>query len=706
MFRSLRPAALGVPMLAAFLPPAVAQSSLPDMVVTAPAIPRDRVGPVDGIRALTAESATRTATPINEIPQSIQVLPQQLLQEQGSVSLEDALRNAPAVQPPNPLNYNQTLTTRVRGFRAEVYRDGLSAFFDGGAAQSLLGVARIEVVKGPSGSLFGGGYGGGLGGLVNVVSLLPEQSNSATAGVRLGPYGFRNPFFDVNQRAGTIAADGTEVLVRVQGEHLQTRGFVDGIREDSHTLIPAVTVRNDRTSLTFQGFFSQRNATEYPGLPVAVAVNPGSFAATRFFNPNSPDAPRSVSARNGMTALLDHRIDDVWTARLAGRFSVTNLEEKGQGLFSTADPTLSAFPRANFYLTQDQTQVSAVPMLEGRFTTGPARHTLLVGAELDQVTDQGGTGFGFTSPFRLASPDHAPYRRPAPGPFQFDNRYTTVAAFVQDQVTLWDRLHLLGALRLAQLEIDSRDPSGAGFTATTSRLLPRVGIGYEVLPGVTPFLGWGQGMRGDPYVSLPSGTPQPEYSEQIEAGVKLDLGLGLAATLAYFDITRRNVAVADPNVLFAQRQTGEQRSHGFDAELLWQPNPHLSVLATYAHINAEVTEDTVLAKGTAVGYVPRDAGRVWASYRMLDTGPTWLRGVTFGAGVQAASGAPVGDGGTRTKGYMTFDAQVAYDSGPLRLALTGRNLADQDYFVAYEYFGGAVAPGAPRSVFLTAALRF
>lgn len=676
---------------------------LPDLFVTAPAPEGDRIGPVQGLRALTAESATRTDTPITQIPQSIQVLPGALLREQGSVTLEDALRNAPAVQAPSALNFNQTLSTRVRGFRAEIYRDGLISFFDAGAAQSLLGVARIEVLKGPSGTLFGGGYGGGIGGLVNIISTLPETANFASAGVRFGSYGLANPFVDVNRVA---QVGGVQVLGRVQGEYFGDSSYIQGFRENNYNIIPAVTLRTAETTLTVQGTFSRRSATEYPGLPAQVAINPAGFGASRFFNVSNPAGPPSVSTRNGVTVLFERRLTNDWMLRFAGRFTTSNLEEAGQALFATATPGLTTFPRANFYLTQDQTQLSLLPTLEGRFVTGPARHTLLVGIEGDRVTDQGSTGFSPTLPFRLATPDRVPYLRPPPGLLQINNTYSTIAGFVQDQVTLWDRLFLVAALRLANLEIDSRNAAGVGFTASNTRLLPRLGLGYEVVPGVTPFVGWGLGMRGDPYVSLPSGAPRPELSEQVEVGVKLDFGFGLSGTLALFNITRQNVAVADPNVLFAQRQTGEQRSRGFDAELLWQPNRHLSILATYAYTDAEITRDTVIAKGTSVGYVPRNAGRVWTSYRMLDSGPAWLRGVTFGGGLTAASGAPVGDGGPTTKGYLTFDAQVSWENGPLRLALTGRNLADRRYFVPYEYFGGAVAPGAPLQVFATAALRF
>lgn len=684
----------------------VVSPDLPPVTVTAPAIPRDQVGPVEGYRALTSTAGTRTATPIREVPQSIQVLPRQLLEEQGSTGVSDALRNVTSVIPQHPLHFNGDSAVRVRGFEAEVLRDGLSSFFEPGLRDSLLGVERVEVLKGPTGALFGGGYGGSAGGTINLVSSRPQRENSYAAGVRLGPYGFRSTWFDVNQRAGAIAADGTEVMVRVQGEHLNSRSYTDNVREDGFQLRPSFTVRNDRTSLTVQAFLSERNVTDYSGLPMQGTVLASGFTAPRFGNPNNGGAPRTTTDQIGVAALLEHRIDDTWTARLQGRFSSGNLEQPTQFLFG-APVAGSTFVRFNGYLWQDLTQATLVPSIEGRFTTGNARHTVLAGMELDSISDGGGFGFAPADFYDVLAPTTTPFIRPGFAGLLTDNRYTTVAGFVQDQVTLWDRLHLLGGVRLAQISIDSRNPdTQAGFTSTTTRVLPRLGISYDVTEALTVFTGWGRAIRTNPYTSLTTGIPKPEETEQVEAGVKLDLPFGLTGTASVFEIRKQNVAVADPASPFTSIQTGEQRFRGVEFDLVWQPDPRFSVLGSVTHVSAKVTEDTTL-EGNRLPWVPRNTARAWAAYRLLDAPAPWMRGLTIGAGVTSASGSPVeATNAAYTRGYTTIDAQISYEAGPLRVALTGRNLNDARYFVPYQYLSGAVATGAPREVYLSAALRF
>lgn len=100
---------------------------------------------------------------ITNVPQSVVVIPRQLIQEEGLRDRADALRNVAAVIPNVPLNFDGSgASDRVRGFQPEFYRDGLISFFDAGDRDSLVGVDRYEVIKGPTGSLFGSGIGGGL----------------------------------------------------------------------------------------------------------------------------------------------------------------------------------------------------------------------------------------------------------------------------------------------------------------------------------------------------------------------------------------------------------------------------------------------------------------------------------------------------------------------------------------------------------------
>ncbi len=166
----------------------------------------------EGYSAPSSASATRTDTPLVEVPQSVQVVTQTMLKEQDSHSLADALVNVSGVRATKPQEalFAQPI---VRGFPAEIYMNGLPAF--GGTAASidptsLIGTERIEVLKGPTSALYGGGIGAPLGGLINVVSKRPEAEPSALLSMRTGSFGTENPSLDLNTPIGDKVATATD----------------------------------------------------------------------------------------------------------------------------------------------------------------------------------------------------------------------------------------------------------------------------------------------------------------------------------------------------------------------------------------------------------------------------------------------------------------------------------------------------------------
>lgn len=134
---------------------------------------------------------------------------------------------------------------------------------------------------------------------------------------------------------------------------------------------------------------------------------------------------------------------------------------------------------------------------------------------------------------------------------------------------------------------------------------------------------------------------------------------GFTGTLSYFTITRRNVVNLLPGSPFAAVQIGEQRSQGFDMDLTWQPLPGLSIIGSYAHIDAFVIQDQLYPAGNRLDRVPAHSGRVWANYK-FQSAP--LRNFSVGVGFYAASRqATALDNLYFTPAFITFDAKLAYE---------------------------------------------
>ena len=664
-----------------------------------PAVTQTTAGPVSGYRALTSVSATKTDTPIERIPQAVAVVPRAVLDDQQPLPQTEALRNISAVTPMSSYTFLGT-AYKVRGFPADRYVDGLPNYYDGGDNTSLVNAERIEVLKGPAGILYQGGIGP-VGGIINTVSKLPTASPFAEVGIKAGGYQLWNPWFDVNQ---PLTSGGT-ALFRMTGEYERANDFVDVIDHRRYALNPTFLFNdNDGTRLTIQGSFSSRSAQNYTGLPGAGTVDRSLFTIPPTLFPDQPDLGRSSTTYNGVTVRLDHEFNAVWSLNATTRVSELSVDQFGHFLGTDTPLFASTFPFYNFHLIGNTTEIASNANLIARFAIGPTRNTFLLGADSDHVGDRIRDDIGFASLVDMANPVFPAYTPPTASAFNANNTYVNSGFTAQWQSDIYERLHLLAGVRLANVYIHGIDSvAGTDFVTDAWKPLPRLGAVIDIVKGASAFADYSQGYRGVPFFNTGS-APKPEEAEQTEVGLKLALPSGFAGTFACFTNTRRNVMNLLPGSLVQETQVGEQRADGFDADLTWQPLPGLSMLASYAHVRAVVVEDQLYAPGTVIERVPRDSGRFWANYK-FQAGP--LQNVSIGGGLYAASAQAVSlDNIYFTPGYVIFDGKVAYETGQWTVGVTGKNLADHHYFVPYASGSGYIAPAEGRTVLAFAKLRY
>ncbi|OYU48196.1 MAG: TonB-dependent siderophore receptor [Rhizobiales bacterium PAR1] len=694
-------------------PAAVATPAPAVPLVGGRAIEKTTAGPVRGYQAITSLSATKTDLPIQNTPQSVMVLPRKVLEDQGAQTISEALTNVSGVLPLNPLTFGQ-LNPKIRGFAAERVVDGLPNYYDAGARDLTVNVERLEVLKGPQGVLFSGGANA-TSGVVNTVSKLPTATRFAEFGLTGGSFRTISPYFDINQ---PLNKDGT-VLFRMTGQYEHAHSFIDVLTRQNFTLNPTLVLTNNSgTTLTLQGHYSKREQQDYSGLPTIGTLDRSAFSIRRHLFPGSPDVPRTKSDLASLTAKLDHEFNSTWSSSTVLRVGQSKYYEPSQGLTSNTPSAGSSFDVYNIKIDQTTKEISFNETLKARFDTGPAKHTALFAVDYNRVTDNGkmfgdfvGTPTNYlTGPFPAYSET---------GPFwgtyiDARNRYSVMGATAQVQSSLYDRFHLVAGGRLARIQVSDNDLTGTRAFLTggsnlaktdTTKFLPRIGAAFDVTKSITLFAGYSEGMRPVPYL-LSLAPMKPELSKQAEAGIKLNTDFGLSATLAAFEVRRKNVPVADPATFgFTSIQSSEQRSRGFEADVIYQPNANWSFLANYAYTDTEVKKDTTAANvGQPLPGVPRNTGRLWANY-LVTSGVA--KGLSFGAGVYAASGQMVELGRTwRTQAYATIDAKIAYEYDNWKFSIVGKNLTNTKYFTRYEYFAGRVVPGAPTSVYATISKKF
>lgn len=171
---------------------------------------------------------------------------------------------------------------------------------------------------------------------------------------------------------------------------------------------------------------------------------------------------------------------------------------------------------------------------------------------------------------------------------------------------------------------------------------------------------------------------QPERGTQYEIGIKADLSARLAATLAFYDLTRSNVSTSDPNNPLRSIQVGEQRSRGIEVDLSGEILPGWNIIGGYALTDTEITEDNTFPVGNQFANVPRHSASLWTTYE-IQSGS--LQGLGFGVGLFYV-GDRQGDLANTFElpSYLRTDAAIFYERYRFRAALNFKNLFDVDYF--------------------------
>ena len=656
-------------------------------------------------------SATRTDTPIAQVPQSVIVVPREMIEDQDVRTLSDALRNVSNVNAIDPRDTNN-VSFKVRGFNAATVVDGISmpGYFPN--AESVVNIERIDVVKGPSGGLFGSGQSGSsypaAGGTVAITTLSPEATASRQVGWRVGNYGERGASFDLNQPLGTDWA------VRLVGDFAHSDSESDGIFFKRTALFPSLSWSPSAATQVVVKLRHQENTTpDYSGLPVRGTLDTSSFRLPRSLSMTATGLPETVQKSDGINIRWDQRLNDTWSFQLIAGRNSADIDQRGVFVtpFGVAPLVDSTTQLAGVRLWNQIDTTSLSPSLTGKLAYGNVKHTVNLGVDHEKTTDNAfmtfSNGFGGT----LGSIDLLAPRFPAwveaatPSPADQQNIYKSTVAYVQDQIDIgpW---HLLASLRHSRISVTDVNPAfGYNNRSTNTKTTPRLGVVYDLSPQISVFAGHSQAIKV-PLFGYYLTPPKPEKFKQTELGLRLNNLGGVSATVALFDLTRDNATVTDP-ATFAAYQTGQQRSKGLDVDLRWQATPELVWVAAYTHQTAKTTQDAFAPGlvGKRLFNVPERQLRLAVRYDVR-TG-AWA-GWGAGLGLTQRSKLP----GTASNAFFTpavsvFDAQVSYRTKGARYALAIGNLTNKRYYAPAAYFGGGqVIPGLPRTVSLSAQFSF
>ncbi|NEQ20894.1 MAG: TonB-dependent siderophore receptor [Microcoleus sp. SIO2G3] len=659
-----------------------------------------------------ATTATRTETPVLEIPGAIQVVPREVIEDQQATELRDVLRNLSGVTPSGS-NANSATEFTIRGFQnAPILRDGFrQSPFNRGTPQ-LADLERVEVLRGPASILYGAVEPGGV---INLVSKQPLFEPFYEAQLQVGNREFFRPRIDIS---GPLTAD-RDLRYRLNLAYESSEPFQD-FEQGFEEFLAAPVIAwspSEQTDLTLRLQYFENQAPTDNGL---VAFGDSVVDVPFDTITSSPDDPGIQESNLVVGYDFEHRFSENWRLRNAFRFSDFESDLKLRNPFFI-DETTGILGRVPVRLVVDTQIYSLQTNIIGEFATGSIDHTLLFGVDLDRTEDvQFAQAGSFDSPFPLnifdpdydADPDFDFEELPFLSNFGFaETQIDRLGIYLQDQINLLDNLILVAGLRYDTIEQTTAplldfDETGPEITQNDDAVTPRVGIVYQPIPNVSLYGSYSQSFT--PSLSTTaSGDPlEPERGEGFEVGVKSELLDGdLLATLAYFNITRRNVATADPNNPFGSVATGKQRSQGIELDATGEILPGWKIFASYAYINAEVAEDNTIPEGNRLFNVPEHSVSLWTTYEIQQGS---FQGLGFGLGLNYV-GERQGDlaNSFQVDDYLLTNAAIFYRRNNWRFALNVENLFDIDYIEATDDLRRAgIEPGDPFTIIGSVSVQF
>ncbi|MBE9016324.1 TonB-dependent siderophore receptor [Chroococcidiopsidales cyanobacterium LEGE 13417] len=635
-------------------------------------------GEQDGYLVPSATTGTRTDTPLRDIPQSIQVVPQQVLRDQQITRLDDALRNVAGATP--DFNSGPYVTYRIRGFEAlnnNLLRNGQ---VDAGAGESveLSSVERVEVLKGPASVLFGLGNPGGS---INIITKRPLSEPFYGVDATVGSYSFYRGAIDLS---GPLN-DAKTVSYRLNTAYRNSDSFIDFYNSEHFNISPVVSVAiGERTNLTIEGdYIETRDSGFTPFVPVVGSVlsNPnGKIPRDRNVGEPSDEINASLT-RLGYQ--LEHKFSDRWSLRNTFAYNFRDYSDK-RTLPGTLEADNRTLNRSYRDYEFQSTSYALTTNVVGKFSTGSIQHQLLFGVDLNSYENETLKFAEATAaPIDIFNPIYGQPRGELSSETSNITITDSLGIYLQDQISPIDSLKMILGGRF-----DTFDQKSEDFSADTESSLsdsafsPRFGIVYQPIPAISLYASYISsftpargtylfgGSLDDPF--------EPERGRQYEVGVKADLNDRLSATLALYDLTRTNVLTEDPDNPDFSIQVGEQKSQGIELNLAGEILPGWNIFAGYAYTDARITEDNTYDSGNQLPNTPYHAANLWTTYE-IQKGNLQGLGVGFGLFFVGDRAGDL-DNTYDIPSYVRTDAAVFYNRDTFRIALNFRNLFDIEYF--------------------------
>ncbi len=641
--------------------------------------------------------ATKIATPDIETPQSVSIITREQFEEQGAISVRQAVSYTPGVYSNQIGASNRFDYIVLRGFSDgsldNVYLDGLKMMGDTNSHSSLVVdpwfLENIEVVRGPASVLYGRSSPGGI---VALTSRKPSFDPGGEIKLFAGNNNQRGAAFDVT---GALD-DNDRVAARLSGMTRYADSQFDTLKEQRYAIMPSLTWRiTDQTRLDLMAYLHRDpEGGSHSGLPYEGTVVPhyGKKIANTFFE-GEDDYDKYDRRENMVGYNFEHMFDNGWSVRQKLRYLHTKVELNQ--VYAAGWQNESELNRGYSGSDEKMNAITLDNQLDGSVDTWAVNHRLLLGIDYqDRSNNTTGYYGAFPAidafnPVYGAKPDYITmYSREK-------HKLRQTGYYLQDQMS-WERWRFTLGGRYDQVSVSNIDKlNQTRSDLDKNNFSTRAALLYLFDNGFAPYISYSTAFTPTSFADENGNVLDPMKGKQWEAGLKYEPeGMNSQFSASVFRINQTNIATkeepTDP-----YRSIGEIESKGVELEAISQLTDSFRLQAAYTYTDIRYKKSSPEEQGKRAVYAPRNQASAWLSYD-VKSGP--LDGLTLGSGVRYVNGITSDRLNTHTlPSYTLVDMAIGYDLSKvgikgLSAQLNVNNLTDKSYIAAcnslsYCYFG-------------------
>ncbi|MGJ8659102.1 MAG: TonB-dependent siderophore receptor [Cellulophaga fucicola] len=660
-----------------------------------------------------------------------------LLVSQITTKFDDALKNAVGVDKlwsSTGRGGDGSGYYSIRGFSVQPQLvNGMPGLTNG--TINAANIERIEVIKGPSATLFGSSVTS-YGGLINTVTKKPYKGYGGEISLTAGSYGLSVLSADFN----TALDKNNDIYFRLNTAYHIEDSFQDAGFKKSFFVAPSLSYRvNNKLSFSLYAEISEAEQTNATSLFLnRAAVSASTTVEQMGYNNKLSYTSNDLSIENPTSNYrveMDYKLSDAWQSQTI--LSKSNTSSKGyySYLYEYGILEPNTFTRQ---ISKENSKTNTTDIQQnfiGDFKLGTLRNRIVAGLDYYQATNiNQGSGFAFygnvlpngdTNGDNPFTPDVETdvYPLTEAGVLSvlgsqtannIKSETSTYSAYVSDVLNITPALSAMASLRVDRFDNEGDITTDADDYAQTA-LSPKFGVLYQpILDKLSVFANYQNGFTNvaPSLVGDPADGPQTlktfdaEQANQLEFGLKTNLFNGrLNATVSYYDITVSDKVMTDPTSAFNKIQDGEVESKGIEVEINANPINGLNVKAGFSNNDSEITKtDNAILAGTR----PIEAGaetlyNLWANYEFQEGN---LDGFGVGFGLNGASESSIinyGPGGTfDLPSYTIYNSSVFYQADKYRVGLKLNNMFNETYYKGWT----TITPQQPRALLANFTYKF